>query len=348
MLVSAAFAATSVLVCATGLAAATPSDDPSGPPSPGQGPLAALYPPIVQGGIQAQFGTRGPHPVSVSEELTPCTGPASAIKARIAELAGARAADELDCSHAFPSGTDAPVKVVYFYPSDLPQLAPAPLVVWFPGITSDPGNYKMLASLWASRGFVVAIGYNFINSFPTDHVWATQAVIAEASRPDSPLYNRVDFGRTVLGGHSGGAGAADWGAVILPAIAADIDPRLRVIGAMSVEPGPQGDVIGPALTVPVLQITGTRDPFTMPNAFLMHYTTVQSPAYLATVVNGTHFSIKDGMPDNPAAALTTAFIEHLAGTDTAADQVFVGPNWTLAQDPSFTLVARNAPADSIS
>ncbi len=338
-------ALTAAVVAGAGVAAAEPSADPNNAPQWGHGPLGFMFPPTVQGPIHREFASFGPHPVAMSQTLTPCSGLYADILATAVGLAGGRDEHSVDCTSSFPYGPDAPVDVLYVYPADLDRSEPAPLAVFLPGVTDNPGGYELIAKLWASRGFAVAIGYNFINSLPTDHIWVTQAAIGEAARVDSPLHDRIDFGRTIVGGHSGGAGATTWAASIMPGLAPEIDPRLRIIGALNVATGGNGP-IGAGVTVPSLDILGTLDP-TVITGLMMYATIFQAPAYTATIVNGAHPAMKDGLPDNPVAGLSVAWLEHLAGGNPAADGVFVGPDWSLARDPAYTSVQRNALADQV-
>ncbi|MFC3242578.1 alpha/beta hydrolase [Gordonia humi] len=231
-------------------------------------------------------------------------------------LLGGNDVDKMRCTHAFPHGLESPIGMMYYYPKDLPSLAPAPTVVWTPGLDGDAGQYDAIARLRASRGYVVAIPYNFINSFPTDPLWGVQALIAETKRPGSALHGHVDLSRTILGGHSGGAGAAFWGASYIPTHERLIDPDLKIIGALSVGTGIQAPT-GLAVTVPMLTITGNLDVITPDFLWprLDHATIFQAPAYIATALNGTHFFVNADIPNNPAAGLSTAWFEHLAKDD---------------------------------
>lgn len=253
------------------------------------------------------------------------------------------------CTNAFPHGLDSPIGMLYYYPTDLQAMAPAPVLVWLPGYDGDAAEYNPIAQLWASRGFVVAIPYNFVNSFPTDDIWGTQALLAEEARPDSPLHGHVDFGRTILGGHSGGAGATFWGASYLPGNTGLLDPRLHIIGALSAGTGVQAPT-GLWITVPMLSITGNLDIITPDFEYprwIDYKTIYQAPAYIATMLNGTHFAINADIPNNPVAGLSVAWLEHLAGGHPDADAVFVGPDWTLPRDNAFMAVERNALADQL-
>lgn len=332
-----------------GIASGEPNDVPGQQPVPGPGPvLGAVFPATVQGAIHRKFAVAGAHDVTVSQQLTQCNDLYGGLQKLLSPLAGMKDPEQLRCTNAFPHGPDSPIGVLYYYPTDLQEMAPAPALVWVPGIDGDAGQYDDAARLWASRGFIVAIPYNFINSTTTEHLWGTQALIQEEGRPGSPLHGKVDLSRVILGGHSGGAGSLIYAASYLPPVQQLLDPRLRIVGALSVATGIQAP-IGAAITVPTLTITGTRDWVTAP--FLWPYwayaTMFQAPAYSAPMVNGTHLSINDDLPNNPAASLSMAWFEHLVGGNPEADAVFVGPQWGLASDQAFVDVKRNAPADRL-
>lgn len=335
-----------LVLLGNGIAAGSPHRVQEPQPAPGAGPiLGALFPPTVEGAIHESFSAAGSHEVVTSQQLTPCNDLYGGLQKLLSPLAGMKDPEQLRCTAAFPHGLDSPVGVLYYYPKDLHQIAPAPTLVWVPGLDGDAGQYDAAARLWASRGFVVAIPYNFINSTATEHLWGIQALIHEEGLTASPLHEGIDFSRVILGGHSGGAGSLIYAASYLPPVQQMLDPRLHIVGALSVNTGIQAP-IGAAITVPTLTITGTRDWITPP--FLWPYwayaTTNQAPAYSAPVVNGTHLTINEDLPNNPAASLSMAWLEHLAGANPDADAVFVGPRWGLATDSAFVDVKRNAAA----
>lgn len=339
-----AVAAGAAVLIGAGPAGAQPVVPDESPTS--TGPFG-MWPATVQGEIHREFARPGSHGVTVSQELHPCDDVYGTAQRIAFWLAGGNDVDQMRCTYAFPHGLDSPIGMLYYYPDDLPTMAPAPVLVWLPGFDGDAGQYDAIARLWASRGYVIAIPYNFVNSFPTDDIWGIQALLSEEARPESPLHGKVDFGRTVLGGHSGGAGATFWGASYLPGNEHLLDPRLRVIGALSVGTGIQAPT-GLAVSVPTLTITGNLDiitPDMLWPRWINYKTIFRAPAYIATAVNGTHFAVNAALPNNPAAGLSMAWLEHLAGTDPAADRVFAGPDWTLPRDAAFMAVERNEAAE---
>ncbi|MFC9659950.1 alpha/beta hydrolase [Nocardia sp. NPDC127606] len=334
-----------VAMC-SGVATAQPTDHEEPPTS--TGPFG-VWPKTVQGEIHREFARTGEHEVAVSQELHPCDDLYGTMQRVGFWLAGGNDMDKMRCTYAFPHGLDSPIGMLYYSPRDLQTMDAAPVLVWLPGLDGDAGQYDAIARLWASRGFVVAIPYNFVNSFPTDDIWGIQALLAEEARPESPLHGKVDFARTMLGGHSGGAGATFWAASYLPGNVHLLDPRLRIIGALSVATGIQAPT-GLNVTVPTLTITGNLDiitPDMLWPRWVDYKTIFQAPAYIATAINATHFAVNGDLPNNPVAGLSTAWLEHLAGTNPAADQVFVGPDWSLPHDGAFMAVERNAPAEQV-
>ncbi|KIA63668.1 hydrolase [Nocardia vulneris] len=336
-----------MLLAGAGPAAAQP-DDPNSPPVAG-GPLG-LYPKTVQGDIHRQFAQPGEHKVATSQQLhKSCTELGLPIGPLVLWLAGGTDVSNMQCTTAFPRGLDSPIGMMYYYPADIQNMAPAPVVEFEGGVLTDPGHYASIASLWASRGYVVAMPYNFINSLPTDAIWGTQALLAEEARPDSPLHGRVDFSRTVVAGQSGGAGAAYWAANYLPEVAPLLDPRLKVIGALSMNTGIQAPG-GLFIKVPTLSLTGNLDvvtPDMLWPRLIDFRTTFQAPAYIACVINGTHGGSFNDIPNNPFAGASMAWLEHLTGGNPDADKVFVGPKWGLSTDAAFMAVERNTLADQL-
>ncbi|GAB16863.1 putative hydrolase [Gordonia effusa NBRC 100432] len=341
-----------MLVLVTTTAHAAPSSryspDPNTPPN-STGP-GGVWPKTVQGNIHRMFTAAGPHAVKRSQNLHPCGEDVYGVVQKFGFwLAGGNDGEKMRCTSAFPHGLESPFGMMYYYPADLKTMAPAPVIVWLPGLDGDAGQYDQLAELWASRGFVVAIPYNFVNSFPTDDLWGAQALLTETARVGSPLYRKVDLGKTILGGHSGGAGATFWGASYLPPNTRLLSPALKIIGALSVATGINAPT-GLAITVPTLTITGNLDiitpDFLWPR-WIDHKTIFQAPAYIATSINGTHFAVNSALPNNPVAGLSMAWLEHLVGGHRDADRVFVGRRWELPKDASFIAVERNALADRL-
>ncbi|MEV0244986.1 hypothetical protein AB0H76_00190 [Nocardia sp. NPDC050712] len=208
---------------------------------------------------QSYFQHTGPHPVATTVRTNPCQDSIFGMVQHIVVHAfGNR--DNPTCTQAFPNGLESPIGVNTYYPADLS--APAPLLVFVPGINANPGMYDALARQWVSHGFVVVIPYDYVNSLA--HVPAlglATAVLANRD-PSSPLHGRIDLGRTVFGGHSAGGQAALQAGAALPRAAAAIDPELRVAGVLAIEPGPLA--VGALIEVPTLFLTGYND-FVVPD-----------------------------------------------------------------------------------
>ncbi|WP_245663508.1 poly(ethylene terephthalate) hydrolase family protein [Nocardia inohanensis] len=346
-LATALFAMSAAVVMSSFTAAAAPLD-PNAPPEPSPGILGMVYPATVQGPIHATFAQPGPHTVAATQQIHPCDDIGSVILGTAYEyLGGFKNLDDALCTSSFPHGANSPWGMQYYYPTDLAPGEQAPVVQFQPGFTGDPGNYDQAARLWASRGFVVAMPYNFIDIFPTDPLWGLQALIGEEAKTDSPLHGHVDFGRTIIGGHSAGGEGAFWAAAYLPPLEKQIDPRLHILGVLGVAPTPAPT--GPAITIPALIMTGTRDAIVWDifDRWVGYKTILFGPAYIAATINGEHFNITENLNNNEDAALATAWIEHLIGGHPDADAVFVGPGWGLSTDPAFTWVERNQPADQL-
>lgn len=296
---------------------------------------------------QSVFNGMGPHPVATAVRTNPCQESVYGMFEHIAvHIFGNR--DDLTCTQAFPRGLESPIGVNTYYPADIADLDSAPLVVLTPGATANPGMYDRVARQWVSNGFVVVIPYEYFNSLAyVPALGLAVAVIADRD-PNSPLHNRIDFGRTIFAGHSGGGQAALQAATVFPAVAAQIDPELKVAGVLAIEPGPLA--IGSLINVPTLFLTGYND-FVVPDfawvRWWQYNLTANAPAWIANARGMSHFSPVDGLDNYPSSGTGVAWLRYLAFGDETAKSFFVGPEWLLPADKTYFTVERNPRAAAL-
>ncbi|WP_107657440.1 hypothetical protein [Nocardia suismassiliense] len=156
------------ILASSAIASAAPLN-PNAPSQPSPGLLGVVYPATVQGEIHRAFGRPGSHQVAATQQLHPCDDAVSTAQLLASFPLGFKDGDDALCSDAFPRGAKTPWGMQYYYPTDLADGEQAPLVQFQAGFTGDPGSYDQAARLWASRGFIVALPYNFINIFPPIH-----------------------------------------------------------------------------------------------------------------------------------------------------------------------------------
>ncbi|MFX0581326.1 alpha/beta hydrolase [Nocardia nepalensis] len=296
---------------------------------------------------QSLFNKPGPHPVATAVRTNPCQESIYGMVEHIAvHIFGNR--DDLTCTQAFPNGLESPIGVNTYYPADIAELPNAPLLVFMAGFDANPGMYDALAKQWASQGFVVEIPYEFFNSLAYVPAMGIAAAVVANRDPNSPLYNKIDLSRTVFGGHSGGGQAALQAATLVPPVASLIDPAMRVLGVLAIEPGPLA--IGAALGVPTLFLTGYND-FVVPDfawvRWWQYNLTFNAPSWIANARGVSHFSPVDGLDNYPSAGTAIAWLQYLAFGDETAKQFFVGPDWRLPADKSYFSVERNALANAV-
>lgn len=296
---------------------------------------------------QSVFDQPGPHPVATPTVTNPCQESVAGMIAHLTvHLFGNR--DDARCTQAFPYGLQSPVGVNTYYPADIGDLDKAPLILFEGGILSNPGMYDALARQWAGHGFVVVITYDFVNSLAYLPAVGLAAAITQHRDPGSPLFGRIDLGRTVLGGHSAGGGASLQAAAIFPPIAAAIDPDFAVIGVLAIEPGPVG--IGALIGVPTLFLTGYND-FVVPDfawvRWWQYNLTFHAPAWIANARGVSHFSPVDGPGAYLSSGTAVAWLKYLAFGDESARRFFVGPDWLLKSDKTYYSVERNPHADAL-
>ncbi|WP_280354354.1 alpha/beta hydrolase [Nocardia otitidiscaviarum] len=321
-----------IVVAMLGFSGTATAREPTHPPAPT---------------VQSLFNTSGPHPVATTVRTDPCRESVWGMVQQLAVQAlGNR--DDLTCTRAFPNGLDSPVGVNVYHPADIAALPPAPLIVLTPGYHANPGMYDAMARQWASHGFVVVIPYEFFNSLIHVPALGVAAAVAAHRDPNSPLHHRIDLGRTVFAGHSGGGQAALQAGAVFPGIAGLVDPGLRVAGVLAVQPGPLA--IGASIGVPTLFLTGSDD-FVVPDGAWVRWwqydLTVHAPAWIANARGVSHFSPVDGLAHYRSAGVAVAWLRYLVLGDQTAKRYFVGPEWLLPADDTFVSVERNSLASAL-
>ncbi|GAB2518895.1 poly(ethylene terephthalate) hydrolase family protein [Nocardia heshunensis] len=296
---------------------------------------------------QSVFDNLGPHAVATPTVTNPCQESVVGMIAHITvHLFGNR--DDAQCTQAFPYGLQSPIGVNTYYPADIADMDNAPVILFEGGILSNPGNYDTLARQWTSHGFVVVMAYDFFNSTPDMPALGLAVAVTQNRDPNSPLFNKIDLSRTVLAGHSGGGQATLQAAALFPPLAGAVDPKLRIIGALAIEPGPLA--IGAAIGVPTLFLTGYND-FVVPDFAWVRWweynLTFNAPAWIANARGVSHFSPVDGPGAYLSSGTAMAWLEYLAFGDDTAAQFFVGPDWKLKDDKTYFSVERNALANGL-
>ncbi|PZP10494.1 MAG: adenylate cyclase [Pseudomonas protegens] len=291
----------------------------------------------------------GAYAVSTNAVLSDCRG-LLGVLARIMLLD-----NSLQCNQSFPYGFSNPISTSVYYPSNIKQLDKLPVVNFVGGILSNQGQYTDLLRLWASYGFIVIISSDFINTAPTMHVLGALELSKLNQDPTSPLFGKVDLSRTIVAGHSAGGGASILSASLLPETLKGIDPQLRYIGSLPIEPGPIG--LGSTVKTPTLVLTGAADVVVPAWAWprLWQGGLIKAvPGWSATAHNATHFSPVRSVREDEFAGITTAWILYIGKNDPAAKEYFVGEDYKLARDPQFIRllfnplrVQRNEVADSL-
>lgn len=296
---------------------------------------------------QSVFGSTGPHEVATGARVGPCQQSVAGMIAHLVVLLHGNR-DTAQCTANFPYGLDSPVGVNTYFPADIANMDAAPLIVLTGGITSNPGNYDAMARFFTSHGFVVTVPFDFVNSMPEMPTLGLAAAIVQNRDANSPLFGKVDLARTIFAGHSAGGQATLQAATLFPPIAGLIDPKLRIVGALPMAPGPLA--IGAVIGVPTFYLTGYND-YVVPDfawvRWWQYNIQFNAPSWIANTRGVTHFSPLDGPEGYRAAGAALAWLKYLAFGDDTAKQFFVGPDWKLEDDKSFFSVERNALADGL-
>ncbi|AZG44528.1 alpha/beta hydrolase family protein [Gordonia insulae] len=286
----------------------------------------------------------GPYRTAQTIDVGACTSLYGAITNGVIHALGNNHSD-LTCSQTFPNGLGSPVGVALYYPIDSPTNTRLPVVIWTGGITSEPGNYDKTAKMFASHGYVVAVPYDYVNSLAYLPLMAAAAVSRANADRRSALHGRVDLAHIAVAGHSAGGQATQQATGLPRGIWQLIDPRITIRSAMAVEPGPLA--IGAFAGVPTLYLTGYND-VVVPHFLWVRWTQYELnqrvPAYLLCA-NGTgHFTPVDDPAHNPLAPIMLEWLDHTLISDPVAGRAFLGPGWTLRNDPSLHYALRNKAA----
>mgnify|MGYP001237370492 CR=1 FL=1 len=202
------------------------------------------------------------------------------------------------------------------YPRDL--AGPRPVVLICHGFLAWSSKFVPLAEHLASRGFVAA-SFQQPNVLSNDTPkWARQlrkgleTLLAAGQDPASPLRGRLDPARVALLGHSFGAAAC----VVL----ASEEPGLR--GVVCLAPVNQKHralllARGAALRVPLLTITGQRDPLARTKDYVhpLFQGAALSPrrAFLEVKGGGHDLYVGNGERARLARRHATAWLEWILG-----------------------------------
>lgn len=305
-----------------------------------------IAPTTAAAGPASQFAVPGPYTVASTTTVAPCAWPLGLNPADFADLVGT--VIDAQCSGAFPYGPGSPIGVNLYYPEGAAPGQRFPALVFSPGTITDPGMYDASARLWASHGIVVAVPHDFINSQPDVPLLGVAALAQSNRDPASPLHGRVDLSRTALGGHSAGGAASLRTQPILAQFGHVIDPDLRVVSLLAIEPAPAAT--GSAVTVPALVLTGEDDAVIPARGYpkteqfdQMH----SAPAFFAVARGASHVTPLAPVADNPFAGPATAWLLFTLLGDESAARLFVGEHWLLACDPQFTSAERNSAAAAL-
>ncbi|KMQ61661.1 adenylate cyclase [Chryseobacterium angstadtii] len=299
-----------------------------------------------------QYGKMGPYEVSTDAVLGECGGLGGIV---IDILQSINILDNtIQCTNNLPYGNGFPITTSVYYPSNIASIpGKLPVVNFVGGILSNEGNYAQMLKLWASHGFVVVVSSDFINSMPEMHILGAFKASKMNKDTQSPLYGKVDMSKMIIAGHSAGGGASLLTSSIPESAMKLIDPDLKVVGSLPIEPGPAA--VSFTVKAPTLILTGRFDIVVMPWYTKLHQSHLinQSPAWAATATTATHFSPTMEISKNEFAGISVAWLKYTGYNDTDAKAYFVGPNYKLKNDSQFLQgihpyrVVRNQVADNL-
>ncbi|WP_448851347.1 poly(ethylene terephthalate) hydrolase family protein [Corynebacterium sp. 335C] len=296
------------------------------------------------GSVRAGWSAPGPHPVAAETEPSDCRSLAVRIYNRIVtEQHGVL--EEPQCYDVFPNGTQPPAGTKWLMPADLAEGEKAPLIVLSPGIAGQPGHQDRIARHLASHGYVVVVGFTFVNWFGAQVNIGALAAAAAAEDASHPLHGHIDFSRTGLVGHSAGGGAVLSMSSALERILGPVIPDLHVGGVVALMPGP-GDfgLATPPGTAPTLVAVAEHESMVPHGLSRQRYDQLAGPGWWVEMRDTYHGTALDIVPNTPVGGLTLSFLDAQLRGDVRAETLYEGPAWTLPSDPELMDVERNAAA----
>lgn len=209
-----------------------------------------------------------------------------------------------------------------------------------------------MARLYASHGYVVAMGYTLVNWFGYQVELAAKSAIDHSLDPASPLHGKIDFSRTMLVGQSAGGGSvARMGGLLDGALNGYRDVDFRTAGFVAIMPGPADcGTMSPPSSVPALFTIAEHESLVPWPLSRPAYDRHQGPAWWTVVKGTSHGSYLDDPKYTAYGALVLSLSTHVMGggapgTDGAqsapdASAVYVGEDYRLASDPELMMTER--------
>lgn len=242
----------------------------------------------------------------------------------------------------------------FYYPTGVAEgtVASAPLMILSPGVGANAGMIDRQARLYASHGYVVAMGYTLVNWFGYQVELAAKSAIDHSLDPASPLHGKIDFSRTMLVGQSAGGGSvARMGGLLDGALNGYRDVDFRTAGFVAIMPGPADfGTMSPPSSVPALFTIAEHESLVPWPLSRPAYDRHQGPAWWTVVKGTSHGSYLDDPKYTAYGALVLSFSTHVMGggapgTDGAqsapdASAVYVGEDYRLASDPELMMTER--------
>lgn len=194
----------------------------------------------------------------------------------------------------YDESRDRSIGADVFYPAINPGVnmplrgGPYPVVVFGHGMAMPVQSYRHFVTIFNSEGYIVVLPKTEMGmspeheNFSKDMAFMTEAIVAEASTPGSPIYGGVEP-RFAAVGHSMGGGAAFWSATLTD--------RFETIVAMApAEFQPKPSIAAASIDLPVLIITGTNDGVTsLPGHILPIYNALNTSCKsLVSIKGGSH------------------------------------------------------------
>ena len=284
------------------------------------------------GKIRETFGAPGSHPVASTVPTIDCTP----IYALYNQILGFNHGNNVppECYGVTPEGPNPAIGFQFIYPTDLAQGQRAPLIVLSPGIGSEPGMVHHHAEFYASHGYVVALGYSVANWFGEQMNIAALGANQADLDPQSPLYQRIDFSKMLLVGHSAGGGSALREAGMIDKLLQSTGrTEAAVLGAVGINPGPSDfGLASPPSPVPTLVLAAEHESLVPWPLSKIAYDRATGPKWWAIVRGAEHGLYLDASDVSIYDSLVISFADYTIRHDPEAAKVYVGPDNWLSKD----------------
>lgn len=170
---------------------------------------------------------------------------------------------------------------------------------------------------------------------------AAATAVGQAQESASPLFNKIDFSRTLLVGHSAGGGSAIFLNDSMDRSFQKVGVNFVTRGVVAVNPGPSDlGLFSTPINIPTLVAVAENEEIVPKGMDRRGFEEATGPAWLAVVKGSYHGTFLDLADKNAYGSLVLSFGEYLLDHTPRASAVYEGDNFSLATDSELSGVVR--------